>query len=521
MERILFFASLLIGGLVWLLASLRPATSRLVSAVGPAEVLSPWKTPLGIVALTLPPLGFLISLPTSAPLFSAGHGLGSGFLIGGIAALLAAVSLFRQRGSGDIAGSFGIACAAAVFPPLFLRASLIDALLGLAIGWLAVTFPLYLAVQSEYGSEADSNTSQALAAGAGFAAALCGVAALGTWRAEMTPALARTTWSAIALVFGAVGALVALAVRFALPRDAASDTAKAAGKALVPALIFAVLGGVMLKLFSVKIAPEPRLFLVGLAGLLVWPAASWLLRDADTRDSARNPRSSLGVPPLAVLLVAAGFVASYQMLQGFGAGVYVLALWLSAAMSPRRLGAEISLLLFATALVLYRVFATRFNDDLRGVTLTDQYALFGLIFGALLPGIMASLVGRRSAHGIGGVLTLVLAGTLALIAPAAIILLFGGKCALALLLGLGLGSVQILRNSNGEVPAFSQLPGLFTLAVALALDQFTGKILPLTEMTRLHKVQLLGWLIAGVVAALVLAEMTARSRRDSDNGEAQ
>ncbi len=508
----LLFASLLIGGLVWLVGSLRPVSP------GPASA-GPWKSPLGFIALVLPVLGFLLSLPTNPPLFSAGQGMGIGFLIGGAAALLAAGSVFRQHGAGGIAASSGIACAATALALLFLRASLIDALLGLAIGWLAVTFPLYLSVSGK--SDDESDHSRNLAAGVGFAVALCGTAALGAWRAELTPALARTTWSAAAILFAAVGSLAALAAQFALPQNLLSDSTKATGRALVPALIFAVLGGIALKLFSVKIAPESRLFLVGLAGLLVWPAALWLLRDADARDSSRNPRSALGVPPLAVLLVAAGFVASYQMLQGFGAGVYVLALWLSAAISPRRLESEISLLLFATALVLYRVFATRFNDDLRGVTLTDQYALFGLIFGALLPGIMASLVGRRPAVGAGGVLTLVLAGTLALLAPAAIVLLFGGKSALALLLGLALGTVQLLRGVGNGTSDFSQLPGLFTLSVSLALCQFTGKILPLTEMTRLHKVQLLGWLIAGIVAALVLADVTTRSRRDTETGEVQ
>jgi hypothetical protein len=515
MERILLFASLLIGGLVWLMGSLRPALPS------PFESTPPWKTPLGKIALALPLLAFLLTLPTNKPFFSGGQGLGTGLLIGGIAGLLAAGSIFRQRGNGGFSAPLGIACAAAALPLLFLRGSVIDSLLGLAIGWLMVTFSLFLSVQTDSSSDGTAGVSSALAAGTGFAVALCGLTALGIWRDELTPALARTTWSATAILFGAVGSLAALAARFIFPQNDATDQAKSVGKVLVPALAFAVVGAIVMKLFSVKIAPESRLFLVTLAGLLVWPAASWLLRDAENRDSARNPRSPLGLPPLAVLLIAAGFVASYQMLQGVGAGLYVVTLWLSAAMSPRRLGAEISLLLFATTLVLYRVFATRFSDDLKGVTLTDQYALFGLIFGALLPGIMASLVGRRSSVGTGGVLALILAGTLSLVAPAAIVLLFGGKSALALLLGLGLGSVQVLRGSDIKSPDLSQLPGLFTLAVALALTQFTGKILPLTEMTRLHKIQLLGWLIAGVIVALSLAEVAARSRRDTTVGGVQ
>ena len=515
MERILLFASLLIGGLVWLLSSLRPATVQAANPA-PAETMPPWRNPLGKIALALPILGFLVTLPTNHPLFSAGHGLGSGFLIGGAAALVTAWSVFRQRGAIALSAPLGIACAASALPLLFLRGSVVDALIGVAIGWLATTFPLFLATRTDSENADTSAISGTLVAGVGFAAAICGLAALGIWRDELTPALARTTWSAVAILFGAVGSLMALIAQYVLPKDNASGI-----KTLMPTLVFAAVGAIVMKLFSVKIAPEPRLFMVTLAGLLAWPAALWLLRDARARDAARNPQSALGLPPLAVLVIAAGFIAAYQMLQGFGAGIFVLALFLSAAVGPRRSGAEISLLLFATTLMLYRVFATRFNDDLKGVVLTDQYALFGLIFGALLPGIMASLVGRRSSAGTGGVLTLILAGTLALIAPAAIVLLFGGKSALALLLGLALGSVQLLRGTNGTSPGLSQLPGLFTLAVALALNQFTGKILPLTEMTRLHKVQLLCWLVAGVVAALVLAGATSRPSKGTEIGDAQ
>jgi hypothetical protein len=81
--------------------------------------------------------------------------------------------------------------------------------------------------------------------------------------------------------------------------------------------------------------------------------------------------------------------------------------------------------------------------------------------------------------------------------------------------------VQLLRGAAVTAPAFSALPGLFSLAMSLALTQFTGKILPLTEMTRLHKIQLLGWLIAGVMAALIMAEAAARSQRSMADGDVQ
>ncbi|MBC8104444.1 MAG: hypothetical protein H7Z41_17855 [Cytophagales bacterium] len=518
MERMLLFASLLMGGLVWLVGSLRTAPPRAPETVVGNGGGSPWRTPLGLVSLLLPLLGFVITLPANAPLFSAGHGLGNGFLLGGVAALLAAWSIIRaSRGSGAaLAAPIGIGAAAVAICLLFLRGSVIDSLMGIAIGWLAATFPLFLTNRA-LDTDRERDTSSALAAGAGFAAALCGVAALGIWRDELTPALARTTWSAAAVAFSAVSSVILVALGLVPPQKADSPDGKPGLPGLFPALIFAAVAAITMKLFSVKIAPEPRLFTVALAGLVVWPAAAWLLRDARSRDTARNPRAPHGLPPLAVLLIAAGFVASYQMLQGLGAGVFVLALWLSAAVSSRRGEDETGLLLFATILVLYRVFATRFGEDLRGVSLTDQYALFGLVFGALIPGVLASLVGHRSASGKGGVLVLILAGTLTLIVPTAIVLLFGGKSALALLLGLALGSVQ--RQGSAEsassdgASGASNLPGLLSLAVALALSQFTGALLPLTEMTRIHKVQLLGWLVAGVVAVLLAAEAAARSRR--------
>jgi hypothetical protein len=110
----------------------------------------------------------MISLPANKPLFSAGHGLGTGFLLGGATALLAAWSVFRQRGAGSGSASLGIACAATVLPLLFLRGSIIDALLGLAIGWFAVTFPLYLGCRPATDNEETSAVSRALAAEPGL-----------------------------------------------------------------------------------------------------------------------------------------------------------------------------------------------------------------------------------------------------------------------------------------------------------------------------------------------------------------
>lgn len=526
MERILLLASVLLGGLVWVVSAwLTPRPATPPSAPPPpvdfADRRSLWRTPLGGTALALPVIGFLLTLPTSGRFFSPGQDLGRGFLIGGLAALLAAWPLLRDRRSGatDEAaapeGAFGLAAVAASLAVLFLRGGVIDALAGVAIGWFATAFPIWLLTRRE------QRPATALVAGAGFTATLCGAAALGIWRDEATPDLARTTWSAITLAFAALSALVLLVFRIATPKSAA----------VVPPVAYAVIAAGAMKLFAVKIAPEPKLFWALAAGLIVWPIAAWLLRDAAARDTARNPRSlAAGLPPLSVLLLASGFLVAYQLLRGVGAGIFVLALWLSAAAFPRRsvraMGADIALLLFATLLLLDRVFTTRYAEEMRGVVLTDQYGLFGLMVGALTPGLLASLVGRRSAMGLGGILTLILAGTLSLGVPAIVVLLFGGKSALALLLGLALGSAQAFRAGSDPdgiliAPGTSLLPGQFALAIALAMVQFTGALLPLTEMTRQHKVQLLGVLVAGVVIALLAAEFASRSRLGAGNPAAE
>ena len=41
----------------------------------------------------------------------------------------------------------------------------------------------------------------------------------------------------------------------------------------------------------------------------------------------------------------------------------------------------VRLVAFGALLALYRLFSSRFESELRGVGLTDHYALFGLLFG--------------------------------------------------------------------------------------------------------------------------------------------
>jgi hypothetical protein len=230
-----------------------------------------------------------------------------------------------------------------------------------------------------------------------------------------------------------------------------------------------------------------------------------------------------GLPLLAILLATSGFLVAFQMLQGFGASVVVLALWLvipaamlyapatdsEAAEDNRALYAGmVTLLLFTTGLLLYRLFAARWTGFLRGVSLTDQYALFGLIIGAALPSLLAATPMRlRPQSDASSLLTLAVCGALALLAPGAVLLFFGAKCALALLIGLALGSAQLFVGTQGSIASVGFFPALLALAVALALCQWSGLILPaVADLTRAAKVRWLVGLLAGLTVLLLAAD---------------
>jgi len=100
-----------------------------------------------------------------------------------------------------------------------------------------------------------------------------------------------------------------------------------------------------------------------------------------------------------------------------------------------------------------------------------------------------------------------------------ILVLFGAKCALALLAGLALGSVPafVVRRGGGQVTANVTtllLPGLLAIAMALALAQFPGHVLPLGEdLTRAGKIKVVGGAAAVVAILLVAAELGGDGRR--------
>jgi hypothetical protein len=532
MERVLLWASVVVGLVVYLCRFLpvaRPDRSTNPPPEGAVGTAPPLHPTLRLVALAAPVLGLLVTLPPSGLFFSAGARLGIGFLIGGVGALLSALPLLRGRRDDApapvaLAANVGVAAAAVAVALLTLRSSILDGLMGVAIGWFCAAFPLLLALPA---AERDGAAGRRIAAGMGTAAALAAGALLGVFRDEVTPALARLTWSASLTGFAALGALFV------------------AGAALVPGVpanlrrtlpLFALAlgGGLALWQVAVKVAGEPRLLYAGLGGVLLGPVALAVLRDGVIRRRLLSPATpAFAVPALAVLVVASGFLASLQALQGVGAAGFVVALWLSVAAtaalsedgtdapSPVPTGA-VGLALFATVLLLWRAFTTRFGGDLRGVTLTDQYALFGLLVGAALPSLLTAAPERWRGGANGGtsgaaLMTLAWCAVLSVAAPGAALLLFGPKSAVALLIGLALGGVLALSGRT------SLLPATLALAVALALDQFSGRVLGALDAAEVTRAGRLRWLagIAAVTVAVMFAADRAVNSTPPDTEEAE
>ena len=544
MERSLLWGAFAIGIVGWLCAVLlaRPRAESAKTDGLPRAHL--------IAAAALILLVHLATMPSSPP-FARGHGFGLGFLLGGAAALIAAWTLYRQTARNPIANAaansapFFLAIPAAVIPLLFTRSNIIDVLLGAAIGHLAITTLLTILPNTQH------QTPNTLLPGAAFTATLCATAALGIYRG----ATVYSEWK-----WGAVAALLAAAIPFlmllsALPNAAfaafamrlplsgllarttgaavTSEETREAGARALRVILSALLLLGLAYLVSRKLVMQPAVLNVVLIGIIAALAAAWLLRDTDRPEglNARTPEGPSNTEHqtpntvLAVLVILAGIMVSYQMLAGFGVGLAILAGWLvgGIALSPGE-GAEsesragptllISALCFGTVFVIYRLATERFRDDLRGIPLTDHYALFGFVFGMLVP----SLLSRHFIldRGLGAsILKAGLLGTLALAAPAAIVLVWGQKTLLTFLFGLALAASPAFRHSGVQAFRNQALTALLAIGISLAVAQWTHLALPLAALPRADKLQILAWSIGIIAGLLIGSDLFARfkSRR--------
>ncbi len=524
MEQVLLWVSLAVGVVLYLcrfLPQRATVTGSSAESAGTVAGIVPAMQP---IVIAIPFVGFLLTLALgSAPLFHDGQRLGTGFFIGGIATLLSYADLYARRQTDNssppyasttlLTSAYGMNIIAVVLALMFLRQSLFDGLMGVAIGGFCVTFALFLSVPRT--ARQESETSARLAAGIGMLLTLAAAACLGVFRDPLTPELNKLTWSGVLVAFAAMGSLLVAGTQLSgLGRGGIL------GRIASLAVLVGV-GGLALYQMATRITNTAELAVIGIGGLLLFPVATAVLREAQRRGASATAAATplLSVPLLSVLVITSGFLAAVQSLQGVGVAVLTLALFLAypatltlteqpeenaeGAAPVSVANGAVGLLLFGTLLLLWRLFATRWAGDLRGVNLTDQYALFGLLVGAALPGLLAALPRRLrdgEAPGNGAFIgTLLLCAILTVAAPAAVLVLFGAKSAVALVIGLALGSVPLLSGRS------SLLPALFALGVALALNQFTGTLLPAETPTRAEKVRYLAFIMSGIVVAVLLA----------------
>lgn len=471
------------------------SASGLIMALTPREQVH-WAT-LGTLAFLV--LG--LTLPSKPP-FAPGAAFGPGFFVA-VGLWMFTAWMHRRENQNTPVPYMWAGVLASLVPGLFwATASVPAALMGVASGLATATLLLCLAEEDR------PLWSRALQRGALFGIAVTAAALLGLLRPGLTAATSPqdpTLWHNCALVLGILTAVAATVGYALVPRLGAvsgflarlssvlwDEDAPGRAAAVVVSIAVALLGGATLALNYLQ---EPLLALVFGLGIM-----SGLLILTLSRDSATDTNSALRTP-FAMLVALGAFMAGFGLLQGYGAAVALVGASLPVVLAPgERSLPALRVLLFGLGLVVYRLFATRYGDLLRGVSLADNYALFATIVGLLLPQIPAlwSRNGNQTAlpRTWGS-------GLVALVAPATLILFYGGKVGPSLMVGLALSA--LLRGTR--------MLAWWSLTMAFAVLEATRHLLPLAELTRDQRLQLLVMVAGSTALVLVVADFTARRQR--------
>lgn len=505
-------------------------------------------TPAGriVPAYPLAAAGMLVAVALAAlrsgPLGAAGQAWGRGFVIGGAAALLSGLLLPRTRrglleSAALVAGPCFLSLAAVAAALLWMRTATVDSVVGVATGSFAVFLVFHLG-RPRYrepqpgDSEVLDAASSALTCGIGFSVALAATVALGQYRdAAAGSQTARWVVSALALGAGVpvllllTGWLAHLANR--VRARGARGVARSA-QFLLPVVL--QLG--LASLLSARVLAEPRLLHAAAVGLALPFALWWLEVDAGraAADRVRVPGLQ-GNDALAALLALGAIIGAFYIMTGYGIGITMLAGWLPVSAILVAAGNTVregeadphekeadrqeqhtaaagrlpQLLFLGVILLLYRLFTQRFQEDLSGAVLTDHFAIFSVLLGALVPPLLAGYLampadGDNARPG-RQLIRLVLTLVLALALSAALLALWGARAALGLLTGLAL---------SAALPGASHLRVLLPMAIALPLVQWAHPLLVVAAQTRAEKVRVLVWLAGIAVVALVVSDYGER-----------
>jgi hypothetical protein len=445
-----------------------------------------------------------------------------------------ALPTFKARGAATTS-LFGALVVVSI-PLLWMRTAVIEALIGAALGWLTVSLIRLLGLAfSEDGQQFESPAPSTLILnGATFATSLFAVAALGVYRDFVMADVARGTYSAVAVALAA-----SLALTFLIGALLSEMTKPSLATVLTTALSFVVPIGVGY-LLATRFLDDLALLYVIAIGLLLG-AISWMV----VRDGASSQLETAAnrVPWAAILIALCAFMLAYQIMQGFGVGLMLLAATPFAllAMPSSSKAAEGTLAEWETAhslsligsflgvLLISRLFATHFRADLRGISLDDQFALFGFLLGAITPALLASLwfesPQQNHSRSLWRVIPssasmprLFCIGLLSLILLSVLLAVWGIKVVPTFLFGLALSTVSFTpgaprnhRNTgHHSTGQHTSAIALFSLALAVTLTQWTHRFLPLAELTRAQRLHLLLWAMGGAVFIVLAVDYGTR-----------
>lgn len=551
MERGLLWSGLAVGCLGWLCSFLLTAfAAPRATTDGPADQRRfPFLTAL------LPLLVWLLTLPEKPP-FGEGHGWGNGFLVGGIAALLGAWIATRvdwssatplTRAAAVTAPAFA-ALAVIAIPLLWMRPTVIDALVGIACGWFVVSFVVQETLTRESpgdGADADAanrlTSSLTLFSGMSFTVLLCAICALGVYRDFVVKSVTRGTFSAVALTLAAgvpLAVLISVLLGNVLRRRSAKTDSKLQHPTLnnwgLPAGFLFFLW--IANLVAIKVVNSTAVFVVAMIGVLAGALGAWLISDSVKSSPEQKTDSGAEaavVAPLAILVLLGAFMTAFQLLQGFGAGIVMLAAWPVAALAlVLRTGDSntaasgvagsqqmalplLRWLVFGVILVLFRLFSERYGSTARSLEMADNYAFFSVVAGVFLPVLLCRILWRTPGDGPlpskdSGVMLArwVMVAIVGLAALAIMLVLWGTKIALPLFFGLGLCCV--LGTTN--LPTVRSLAGtaLLALGLALALVQWANKTIPIADLSRTERMRALVYISIGLLVLIVMLDVGGR-----------
>lgn len=547
MDRTTLLTVTLIGIAGWLCAVLvvrsAPVSSRSAPGWGRSSFLAALLVPAAMIAAAR------FGRPPASSLWSIGLGLGA---IGSLAAEYVSFLGRRRRTSlvssaAAIAASPFAAIATVAGTLLWAEGPVVEALVTIPVSWVAVSLVLAWRRLGSSGTQPAGNETgpvadPATAFGPGFAVTLSAVAALGLYRGAESEGL---HWSAAAV---ALAAALPVALLFGSAASALIQRGTTRGTVAWQTLLSTgFLAGVGATLGPRMFGSAPLLGLVAMGlglGIGLWWVVADTGRIVPDRLSPANQTVRFGMS-VAVLLVLGAFMAAFTVFAGYGVGIMLLATWLVFAVAAAPAGAAAqmraapetsstdrtvmlarlgALSALAVALLLFRVITTRFEDDLRGVVLTDHFALVGFLAGAALPALLTGLLERAApAEGAWGLIGLIVSLVVAAAVPGVMFAVWGAKVALALVAGLALSVAAYHLAGDTDTSATGPDAGrravlvptgwlapLYALLVATALTAWLHPVAQIAGQSRADRARLLSVALAVLIAAVIVWDISGR-----------